>query len=138
MGRIPGRAEEKCVRLFQEILEGATVRPRHRFEFLRGDPTPKRSRGVPLAVDAYFPDFDLVLEYMGEQHFSGNPLMDRRPGRKAQRAAYQERRSQVLGERGIKVIRVRYDEKLTGEVARAKLREAGLLDKDGKVIWKAP
>jgi hypothetical protein len=89
---------------------------------------------MALPVDAYFPDFNLVVEYMGQQHFHANPLMDRRPGRRDQRRQYQERRVEVLREHGIKLIRVRYDEQLTDQMARAKLREVGLLDEDDRVI----
>lgn len=138
MGRIPRQAEEKWIRLFHQVLGGAAPSRGHWFEFLRGDPTPKRPKGATLPVDAYFPDFNLVVEYMGEQHSAPNPLMDRRPGRREQRRRYQERRTGVLREHGINLIRVRYDDELSEETVKAKLREVGLVDKDAKVIWKAP
>ncbi len=127
MGRIPGRAEDKCIRLFQKVLGGARVKRRYAgFEFLRGDPTPKRPKGTRLPVDAYFPDFDLVVEYLGRQHFEENELMDRRPGRREQRRNYRERRAQIPLKAPTKVVWVRYDEPLTEETVRAKLQEAGV------------
>ena len=129
-----GDAENACIALFERVLGSAACR-RHTFDFLRGDPTPNRPRGVPLPVDAYFSEFNLVVEYMGAQHFVAHPWMDRRPGRREQRREYQERRSQVLAEHGIRLIRVRYDE-LAGEAVRAKLAEAGIIDHDDKVIQR--
>ncbi len=99
---------------------------RHTFDFLRGDSTPKRPHGVMLPVDAYFPAHDLVLEFMGPQHFLGNPLMDRRAGRKEQRARYQERRTIVLAQHKIRLIRVRFDEPLSDELVHEKLRAVGI------------
>lgn len=107
MGRIPGYQEEQCLRLFEEVLLGARVKRRHRFSFLCGDPTPARPQGVPLPVDAYFPTLHLVVEYMGQQHFERNPLMDRRPGRREQRLRYQKRREEVLLQQGITVLRAK-------------------------------
>lgn len=123
VGRIPGFAKDQCIKLFEKVLRAKALREYAGFDFLRGDPTPKRPRGVKLPVDAYFPDYSLVVEYMGEQHFMHNPLMNRRPGRREQRPRYQERRLEVLPKHSVKVIRVRYDEQLTEELAWSKLRE---------------
>lgn len=125
MGRIPGRAEEKCIKLFERVL-GGRARRRHKFDFLRGDPTPKRPQGARLPVDAYFPGYSLVLEYLGEQHFEDNPLMNRRAGRREQRQRYLQRRLEVLPQHDIKVICVRYDEPMTEEYVRRKSEEAGI------------
>ena len=58
MGRIAGQAQERCIELFCQVLGTTKVCRQHRFDFLRGDPTrtPKRPSGVPLPVDAYFPE----------------------------------------------------------------------------------
>lgn len=126
MGRIRGVAEQRCVDLFCQVLETSSVSRQHTFEFLRGDATPHYPSGVPLRVDAYFPEHRLVVEYMGEQHSEQNPLMDRRPGRRTQRAKYQERRLQVLTEKGYRFVRVWHHEPLTEEIVRAKLKGAGM------------
>jgi len=125
MGRIPGHAKEKCIKLFERVL-GARAHREHTFDFLRGDQTPKRPQGSRLPVDAYFAEYSLVLEYLGEQHFEDNPLMNRRPGRLEQRPRYVQRRLEVLPQHGIKVICVRYDEPMTEEHVRCKLKEAGI------------
>ena len=126
MARIPGRAEAACIAAFCRALETNNVRRRHTFDFLRGDPTPRRPKGSLLPVDAYFAGFGLVVEYMGSQHFAGNPLMDRRAGRAEQRSRYQALRSELLPKHGLKLIRVRYDEALTPQLVREKLRTAGI------------
>jgi len=81
---------------------------------------------VKLPVDAFFPSFSLVVEYMGEQHDEMNALMDRRPGRRQQRARYQERRSAVLAEQSIRLIRVWHNEVLTKQLVRQKLLRVGI------------
>jgi very-short-patch-repair endonuclease len=81
---------------------------------------------VPLRVDAYFPEHRPVVEYMGEQHSEQNPLMDRRPARRTQRAKYQERRLQVLTKKDYRFVRVWHHEPRTKETVRAKLKAAGI------------
>ncbi len=103
------------------------MKRRHTFDFLRSDPTPKRPHGVPLPVDAYFPAHNMVLEFMGPQHFQANLMMDRRVGRREQRASYQERRTVILTEHKIKLIRVRFDEHLTDQLVHEKLKAAGIV-----------
>jgi len=125
LGRIPGKAEEQCVKLFEQVL-GARARRRHTFDFLRGDRTAKRPQGSRLPVDAYFREYSLVLEYLGEQHFQDNPLMNRRAGRREQRQRYLQRRLEALPQHDVKVICVRYDEPMTEEHARCKLKEASI------------
>jgi hypothetical protein len=63
---------------------------------------------------------------MGTQHFEKNRLFDGRPGRRAQRGHYQNLRTEILAAHHIPLIRVRYDEPLTEEMARRKLLEAGI------------
>ncbi len=124
VGRISGFQEDHCIRLCEEVLRVRAKR-HHTFPFLRGDPTPTRPAGVPLPVDAYFPSLNLVIEYMGHQHFENNPLMDRRAGRREQRLRYQRRRDEVLAQHGIILVRFRYDERLTRDTVRARLIEVG-------------
>ena len=126
MARILGNAESECVELFRHILNDTAVMRQHTFAFLRGDSTPSHPNGVKLRVDAFFPQFLLVVEYMGAQHDKSNALMDRRPGRRDQRARYQERRTEVLRQNGIRLIRVSHAERLDEELVRAKLREVGI------------
>ncbi|MEW5702286.1 MAG: hypothetical protein AB1792_08670 [Candidatus Zixiibacteriota bacterium] len=127
MMRIDRKAETAVVELFVEILGTTTVHRNYRgFDFLRGDPTPKRPKGVPLPVDAYFPEFNLVLEYMGKQHYKQCDFMDRRPGRRLQRQRYDQRRAEEIPKHGTMFVVVRYDDPLTRELVRHKLRSVGI------------
>lgn len=126
MGSSKRRAEDQWIALFERVLGGEPAERQHTFEFLRGDPTPKYPKGVKLRVDAYFEQHRLVLEYLGEQHFESNKLMDRRPGRAEQRRRYDQLRLDVLPQHGIKVLQVRFDEPLTEAHVRLRLREVGI------------
>jgi len=126
MGKIPKVAETECLSVFQRVLSGAQLLRGHSFDFLRGDPTLVHPRGTLLPVDGYFPEFKLVVEYLGRQHFNENRLFDRRPGRADQRRRYQERRIHVLTQHGMRLVRVSYDEPLTEEMAIKKLLEVGI------------
>jgi very-short-patch-repair endonuclease len=126
VARILGKAEGACIELFRRVLGGTEVNRRYTFDFLRGDPTPRQPRGAKLPVDAFFPSFSLVVEYMGPQHDESNVLMDRRPGRRQQRTRYQERRTVVLAEHGIRLVRVRHCDELTEEFVRRKLLNLGI------------
>lgn len=80
-----------------------------------------------MRVDTYFPDFRLVVEYMGEQHSAASRLMDRRRGRRDQRAKYQERRTQLLAEQGYRLVRVWHSELLDESAIRTKLKLDGII-----------
>ena len=67
---MPRQQERYCAKLVSDALGGIEYKSGHRFPFLRGDPTPKRPNGVTLPVDAYYPDFRLVLEFREAQHYS--------------------------------------------------------------------
>ena len=126
MGRIPRLTEARCIALFRQVLGNTPVCPQRTFDFLRGNPAPGQQQVRRLPVDAFFPEHGLVLEYMGPQHFEPSALMDRRPGRREQRARNQDIRTEVLATNKIRLIRVRYDENLTEEMVRAKLLEVGI------------
>ena len=49
----------------------------HRFDFLRGDPGKDGIR-LPLPVDAYYVELDLVVEYHEHQHYEEVTLFDGR------------------------------------------------------------
>lgn len=101
--------------LCDEILGRASTR-QHRFDFLRGDPSPERPHGVALPVDAYYPDLALVIEYRELQHSEPNPHFDK-PGvmtvsncdRGKQRRIYDQRRRDVLPANGIQLIEIDID-----------------------------
>lgn len=110
------KKEKECIELFKKILGTQNVKTQHKFDFIVGD------KGTKLPVDAYFPEYNLVLEYMGRQHYEDIPLMNRKPGRKEQRKRYDKLRIKKLKENNIKLIKVKYDEGLTKEMVMGKLK----------------
>lgn len=125
MGR--GDSERRCIDLVCEVLRTQDVVRQYRFPFLRGDPTPKRRDGVTLPVDAYFPAFRLVVEYMGEQHSKENPLMDRRLGRRTQRERYQARRTEIFARGGFRLVRLWHHESIDAAMVATKLEQVGIV-----------
>jgi len=119
---MPREQERYCAKLVSEALGGAEYEPGHRFGFLRGDPTPKRPAGVTLPVDAYYPAYDLVLEFREGQHYGDRvPFWDNRITatgelRKNQRRKYDERREKLLPTHGIKLLIV-YDYEIASSYA---------------------
>lgn len=140
---MPRKQERYCAKLVSDALGGVEYKLGHRFSFLRGDTTPSRPDGVTLPVDAYYPDFKLVLEFREAQHYSERvPLWDKRitatgQVRKEQRQKYDKRREEVLPANGIKLL-VIYDYEITGKcdddltLVRQKLNSMGLLLEWGK------
>ena len=134
---MPRQQERYCTKLVSNALGGVEYKPGHRFPFLRGDPTVKRPNGVTLPVDAYYPDFKLVLEFREAQHYSDRvPLWDKRitatgQARKEQRRKYDKRREEVLPANGIKLLII-YDYEITDNyvndlnTVRQKLKSMGL------------
>jgi len=126
MVRINKINEKRCLDLVSKVLDCIYILGK-RFDFLRGDPTPKRNSGVTLPVDGFFPKYNLVVEYRGKQHFHPNKLMDRRKGRASQRRKYDKRREEVLPNHGFKLLIFRHDENINDWLVRKRLKEVGLL-----------
>ncbi|GIW37499.1 MAG: hypothetical protein KatS3mg073_1644 [Meiothermus sp.] len=85
----------------------------HRFDFRRGDPSPKRRVGTKLFVDAHYPELALVLDYRERQHTEPVPHFDKPHvmtvsgcDRGIQRCRYDERRRVVLPAHGIDLVEV--------------------------------
>lgn len=80
-----------------------------RFDWLRGDPSPRRPLGTKLPVDGYWPDLGLVVEFQEEQHSQPSPFFDRRNtvsgmGRGQQRRRYDERKRRLVPEHGLTLV----------------------------------
>lgn len=100
--------EAYVIDLCDEVL-GLKASRQHRFEFLKGD------TGIPLPVDAYYKDLDLVIEYYERQHTEEVKFFDKRMTasgvtRGEQRKIYDERRKEILPKHGIKLIVISYTE----------------------------
>jgi len=119
---MPRQQERYCAKLVRDALRCTGYIENHRFDFLRGGPTPKQPRGVPLPVDAYYPSENLVLEFREGQHYGDRfAFRDGRitatgETRKEQRKKYDKKRENVLPSKGIKLL-VIYDYQLTGDYA---------------------
>ena len=105
------RDEQKyCLQLVQETLGGEPFEEEKTFEFLRGDPTPKRPAGTKLPVDGYFPGLKLAVEYREKQHRGQGPkLWDKRitatgVDRKTQRDKLAERKAKAAAERALRLL----------------------------------
>ncbi|WP_301121608.1 hypothetical protein [Mycolicibacterium fortuitum] len=106
-----GRAdsdEHYALDLCDEVLGVPGIR-QARFDWLRGDPTPRLPRGVKLPVDGYWPDLGLVVEFQEEQHSAPSPFFDRRHtvsgvGRGEQRRLYDERKRTLIPEHRLRLV----------------------------------
>ena len=112
--------ERYCARLISDALGGAKYEMGYRFPFLRGDATVKHPLGATLPVDAFYPDFNMVLEFMESQHYSERArLWDERmtatgETRRRHRKRYDDRRERVLPATGIRLVIV-YELPLGGD-----------------------
>ena len=117
---MPRQQECYCAKLVSDALGGIEYKENYRFDFLRGNPTPKQPNGVKLPVDAYYPSRKFVLEFREGQHYGDRfAFRDGRitatgENRKEQRQKYDKKREDLLPANGIKLLVV-YDYQLTGK-----------------------
>lgn len=95
-----------------DIVLRSRANRQHSFPFLVGD-RGKDGRSRCLPVDAYYPDFRLVIEYRERQHSEPVLIMDRRQtisgcSRGEQRKRYDQRRREVLPLNGITLVEFDY------------------------------
>jgi very-short-patch-repair endonuclease len=117
---VPRQKERYCIKLVSDALGGTKYQEQHQFDFLRGEPTTKRPNGIKLRVDAYYPDFGLILEFREGQHYIDGKSYDfwnkKRTAigvdRKTQRLMYDKKRETVLPANGYKLLII-YDNELT-------------------------
>lgn len=100
--------EAYIIGICDKVLNEVSIK-QHRFDFLRGD------SGVMLPVDAYYPNHNLVIEFMEKQHSEPVKFFDKKQtvsgvGRGEQRRIYDERRKKLIPENGIKFITFCYSE----------------------------
>lgn len=121
---MPRQQERYCAKLVSDALGGIEYEESYRFDFLRGNPTPKRPKGVTLPVDAYYPSVKVALEFREGQHYGDRfAFRDGRitatgDSRKEQRQKYDRKREDLLPAKGIKLL-VIYDYQLTGDYENA-------------------
>lgn len=100
--------EAYVIDLCDKILHKKALR-QHRFDFLKGD------SGIPLPVDAYYPELNLVIEYRERQHTEEVKFFNRRQtisgvNRGEQRKIYDQRRRDILPIHGIKLLEIGYED----------------------------
>ena len=103
-----GSDEAYVIDLCDELLKVKAIR-QHRFDFLIGD------TGTRLPVDAFYPSLDLVIEYHERQHTEPVKLFDQRitvsgVNRGDQRKLYDQRRREVLPDRGLALLEIAYSD----------------------------
>lgn len=108
MGSRAESDEHYVLDLCDEVL-GTRGRRQATFDWLRGDPSPKRQRGTRLPVDGYWPDLGLVVEFQEEQHSQPSSLFDRRQtisgvGRGEQRRLYDARKRALIPQHGLRLV----------------------------------
>lgn len=125
------RDEDYVLGLCDQVL-GAKGERQRRFDFLRGDPNIFGRRAM-LPVDAYYPHFNLAVEYWERQHTELVTFFDQRItvgglARGVQRRKYDLRRKEVLPLNGIDLVVFGYGEFAHGGRKRLRRDHAGDLD----------
>lgn len=103
--------EHYIIDICDRILKEEAIR-QHKFPFLVGDPG-RNGQCRFLPVDAYYKGLNLVIEYRERQHTEAVSFFDRRMTasgvpRGEQRRIYDQRRRDVLQEKGIPLIELDY------------------------------
>ena len=107
-----------------EILDYPTVFEEKSFDWLKFEKS--------LKVDAYYPDFNLIVEYDGEQHFQvvrWNPKQSMEEAKKLLKLQQKrdKTKEKLIRTKDIKLIRFKFDEPLTKKYIRKKLIENEIL-----------
>lgn len=104
--------EHHVIDLCDEILRKKGLR-QHRFDWLLGDRSTKTGRHLALPVDAYWPDWKVVVEFAERQHDEPVAFFDKPDGitvsgisRGQQRALYDRRRAEQIPARGILLVTI--------------------------------
>lgn len=108
--------QQYVIGLCEEVL-GFPASSEHRFDWLRGDPSPKTGKSVRLPVDAYWEDLQLVVEFNERQHYEPVAHFDKPDvltvsgvHRGIQRRLYEERRAELVPQHGLSLVIIRMDE----------------------------
>jgi hypothetical protein len=131
--------------LCDEILRIKASRE-HRFDWLRGDLSPRTGRTMTLPVDGYWEPLKLVVEVMESQHYVPTPHFDKPEKitvsgvhRGLQRRLYDERKAELIPLHGLTFIalpitsfevrgkKIKRQPELDTKVVREVLSAAGVL-----------
>jgi len=100
--------EHYVLNLCDDIL-GVRASRQHRFEWLRGDLSPKSGTQSYLPVDGFYEPLNLVVEFAERQHNAPVKLFDQRQtvsgvSRGEQRRIYDERRVELIPQHGLRLV----------------------------------
>lgn len=100
-----------------DTVLGVAGSRQHRFEWLRGDASPTTGRSVALPVDAFWAKEHLVVEYYERQHSEQVAFFDKPDvltvsgvHRGQQRALYDQRRRDLIPQRGLTLVVITVEE----------------------------
>ena len=102
---------DKMISLLKKIFKGYTLKQEYGI-------------GERLRLDAYIKQLNLGFEYDGIQHFKHVPRFHKTKREFLQAQERDRRKTQLCVEKGIALIRIRYDEELSEELLREKIRIA--------------
>lgn len=94
--------------LCDEVLREQSERQK-RFDWLRGDLSPRTGRRSALPVDGYWPEANIAVEFHERQHADAVPLFDARQTvsgvtRREQRRLYDARKAEALADHDIRLV----------------------------------
>ncbi|AKC39446.1 Uncharacterised protein [Mycolicibacterium phlei] len=106
-----GRKDQHYVIDLCDAVLGLSASREHRFDWLRGDVSPKTGRAARLPVDGYWEPLALVVEYNERQHDEPVAHFDK-PDRLTvsgvhrgeQRKRYDQRRRELLPQYGLRLV----------------------------------
>ena len=116
----------------REIMKGRIFRQEQKLYEIIRDIFPKefikqhdRKAVKPLELDIYIRNLKLAFEYDGEQHFIREVCENVFHSDFDELQKRDRKKDIMCRDKGICLIRVKYDEKLSGRLVKAKLRKAG-------------
>jgi hypothetical protein len=124
--------ERYVLDLCDEVL-GLVGMRQHRFEWLKGDPSPKTGNRRALPVDAYYPTKRLVIEFHEKQHTQAVKHFDKPDvltvsgvHRGIQRRIYDDRRRELIPAHGLSLVVIPLSDFTVRRGSIVKRREADL------------
>jgi hypothetical protein len=110
-----------CIYLFEQELK-IIAQTEKTFTWLKN---PKTS--CNLYLDGYFEKYNLAIEYDGEQHFKEVSFYNKEENSLLNLQEKDKLKDKLCKEHNITLIRVRYDEDLTPELVKNKLKEYNII-----------
>jgi len=115
--------EYECITLFNKILGYPKFKREKRFNWLRSPIT-----NCHLRVDVFYPEYKLCVEFDGEAHFKPIQFL---PHQNAEEVLERVKlhdavKNKLIPQKGLKLLRFRFDEPLDEEYVKKRLKEIGI------------